>query len=98
MPKRKTIAPRTSHEKETITVELKVKSVESVCEASSQKNQFKDSGGMRRDELFLFTVIDQLTYDWLKPEFRTGALKGLRAARIHYDAGLAGRSCKATLF
>ena len=43
------------------------------------------------DELFLFTAINQLTYYWLKPEFRTGALKGLRAARIHYDAGLAGR-------
>ena len=47
---------------------------------------------MRRDEFILFIVNQQLTCDWLKPEFRTGALKGLRAARIHYDAGLAGRS------
>ena len=49
MPKRKSAGPRTSQEKETITVELK---------ASSEMIHFKRvSRGMQRDELILFTVI-----------------------------------------
>ena len=36
MPKRKLIAPRTSHEKETITVEATVEGLETVCRASNE--------------------------------------------------------------